>query len=853
MTESGDDRRFCHQADLTGCDCEPIHLPAHIQPNGCLLAFSESGHCLTRFSENAAVGLNLPALRIGMSLGECVGAAEATIQGLPFYKHVGRPAICFDVELPTGLRRDVTVHRTGDEIVIEFEAPAPARLHAHLAAQQRMVLECLRDPADVRTLLENAATALREAFDYDRVMIYRFAPDWSGQVVAEDRKDGLESFLGQHFPASDMPVQARDLYRWLLIRVIGDALLPSVALVEEAGLAALNMSFMHLRGISHVHYEYLANLGVRASMFLSLIVDGALWGLVICHHYTPRGMFMAERIAAKMLGEYLALQIMGLNRSRRLSLVRDAHLFFSRLIRDASGTAGLAHYTHGHLPELLKLLPCDGSGLWMDRQWYVSGLALPEADIRMLLEHAGTATTNQIWYTDCLTRDCPGFTPTVPDLCGAMIIPVWPEQEDCLILFRREIIQTVKWGGDPARTCQPSFRGPRFPPRRGFEIWTEEVRGRSASWTADDLELAAQYRSALMEVVARASQQKLQERTQAEAMQRMLNDELNHRVRNILAVIRSLVSRLPEEGDTAASYRETIGKRIHAFANAHDLAVSGTAGTSLWDLLTIELAPYRIGTNQVSVGGPDIRLNGRALTFLALLFHELTTNAVKYGALSVPAGDLQVTWQRDALSDSCAIRWQERGGPPVRPPERSGFGSLLIDRAVSHDLKGTATRHFDPEGVSLDIRLPLAAIVERLPADALFSAEKRNEELGPATLKDQSILVLEDEFIIAMELEDVLGTEHGARVHIASTLQDAFDILNNHAVDLAILDVNIDGESSLPVARALSEGGIPFLFATGYGSASSAIEAFPGVSVLAKPYTMSSVVAALDKMMRRGG
>ncbi|MBB2204253.1 HWE histidine kinase domain-containing protein [Gluconacetobacter takamatsuzukensis] len=818
-------------------DRAPVPVPAGIQPNGCLLAFSEPGHCLTRFSENAAVSLNLPLLRIGMPIGECVGGAAATILGLPLREHAGRPGICFDVALIGGLRRDVTVHRTGDEIVIEFEAPTPARLHAHLAAQQRMVLEWLRDPVDAGTLLASAASALRQAFGYDRVMIYRFAPDWSGQIVADDRKEGLESLLGQFFSPSHIPVQARTLYRRLLIRVVGETPSRRVPLIDGPGLAPLNLSFMHLRAVSPLHGEYLARMGVCASMSISLIVDGALWGLIAFHHYSPRLLFMAERIAAKILGEFIALQIMGLNRSRRLRLARDAHLFFSRVIRDASGTAGLGHYIHGRLPELLELVSCDGGGLWTEQKWHASGLALPESDVRLLLDHTGATVTQQIWSTDCLTGDCAGFVPSVPDLCGALIIPVWPGHDDCLILFRRESVQAIHWGAA----------------RGGLEIGTEEVRGRSARWTTDDLELAGQYRSALMEIVARASQQKLLERTQAEAMQRMLNDELNHRVRNILAVIRSLTSRPPDAHDTAASYRDMIGKRIHAFANAHDLAVSGKAGILLHDLLAIELAPYRTGTNRVSLVGPDIRLSGRALTFLALLFHELATNAVKYGALSVADGCVAVTWQHDRFSDTCAIRWQERGGPPVRPPGRSGFGSLLIDRAVVHDLKGTAARHFDPDGMRLDICFPFAAIVEHLHADGLSSAEQQNEEAGPAILKDRTILVLEDEFIIAMELEDVLGMEHGARVHIASTLQAAFDILEAHSVDVAILDVNIAGESSLPVARALSGRGIPFLFATGYGSASSAISAFPDVPVLAKPYTMAGVVAALGAVMRPGG
>ncbi|NHO31421.1 HWE histidine kinase domain-containing protein [Acetobacter fallax] len=851
MTDTDIEQVIFGQADLTSCDREPIHIPASIQPAGCVMAFSDTDHRLIRFSDNAPASMDVPSLRLGMSIEDCVGpAAAATILALAASETFGPPAISFDVEFPLNQHRDIAVHHRASNVVVEFEAITPVRLHASLAAQQRAAVERLRNPSDTTTLLRDAAITLRQTFGYDRVMVYRFAPDWSGQVIVEDRRDGLESFLGQHFPGSDIPAQARELYKRSLIRVICDATYQPVALTEEPGLPPLDMSFMHLRAVSPIHCEYLTNMGVRASMSVSLIVDGELWGLIACHHYNPRPLFMAERIAAKMIGEFISLQIVALNRSRRLSLTQAAHHFLSRLLRDATGTNGLAHYARSHLPDLLKIVPCDGGGIWTDQKWSATGLTLPETDIRKLLSLTGTVARNQIWHSDCLTRDCPDLALSLPDISGAIIIPVWPEQDDCLILFRREIIQTVVWGGDPAKTYSTGPHGARLTPRRSFEIWTEEVRHHSAHWSDDDLELAALFRSALMEVAARSSQRKLLERIQAESTQRMLNDELNHRVKNLLAVVQSLVSRVPAVQDSATDYRNTLQGRIRALANAHDLAVGAEAGTSLHDLLTTDLAPYNSSKGQITLTGPHIRLTERAVTFLALLFHELTTNAVKYGALSVPSGQLAVTWEHAGLAGTCTIHWQERNGPVVSPPERSGFGSLLIERAIRHDLKGTATRSFNPDGVTVVVCLPASTIIDQPPAGEHKPEQKKDRlrtgQIPFNALKGRNILVLEDEFLVAMDLEETLQSENAATVCVAPTIQAALTILKTHPIDLAILDVNVDGETSLPVAYLLTERAIPFLFATGYGKGTSVTDAFPAAPVIEKPYATTEAVTALS-------
>lgn len=840
------------QADLTNCDREPIHIPASIQPAGCMMVFAGSGPELVAFSQNTADFLQCPPLHHGMTLEQCVGHAAPLIRALADNGNTTYPEIAFNVAFPGDRRCDVAVHRSRDSIIVECEPATPEQMHARLAVKQRKLLQCARDPQDKMSLLRAVAASIRRMFGYDRVMVYRFAPDWSGQVIVEDRRDDLESFLGQHFPSSDIPAQARELYRRALIRVIGDAHCQPVPLVEQPGAAPLDMSFMHLRAVSRIHCEYLINMGVHASMSVSLIVDGRLWGLIACHHYSPRSLFMAERIAAKIIGEFIGLQVVALHRSRRLRLAQAAQRFLSRFLDDTSGMTDLLPRARKYLVELPGLISCDGSGVLSGQRWISVGRALPEADVRTLVAHASTAASNQLWHSDCLTRDCPALPPS--DLCGALIIPFFPEKEDCLVLFRREWARTVVWGGDPEKTYSTGPHGIRLTPRRSFEIWTEEVRQHSASWSADHVEVAGLFRSALMEVAARSNWMKLQETLIADRTQRILNDELNHRVKNVLSVVRSLVARLPPRQDSVADYRRTIQGRIKALAHAHDLAIGASADTSLHNLLITELAPYASGEGKIALRGPDIRLTERALTLLALLFHELTTNAVKYGALSIPSGRVTVRWTHDAASGICTIHWAERDGPPVQAPDRSGFGSLLIDRAVSHDLQGTARRRFDPEGVTVDISLPAAAIMRDAPAANPKASTPKETPPEPSPrpedlLRGRTILILEDEFLIAADLEMTFLSDFEADVFLAPDIQTAQDLLKTQKIDCAILDMNVQGLCSAPVAGLLTERGIPFLFATGYGSEKLAAPSFAGVPILHKPYTPAEVIAVLATLV----
>jgi light-regulated signal transduction histidine kinase (bacteriophytochrome) len=226
---------------------------------------------------------------------------------------------------------------------------------------------------------------------------------------------------------------------------------------------------------------------------------------------------------------------------------------------------------------------------------------------------------------------------------GVLAIPLSQTGSDCLFFFRKELVQTLNWAGNPDKTYETGPLGDRLTPRKSFAIWKETVKGQAQSWAESEREIAEIVRVAIVEIVLRQNELMAGERRKSEVRQRMLNEELSHRVKNILAVIKSLVASPQHHKNTLEQYVATLQGRIEALAIAHDQVVRGDGGGILSELLDAELRPYRAKEATIVLEGPAIWLDSRAFSVMALVFHELATNAAKYGALSVPTGIVAVT------------------------------------------------------------------------------------------------------------------------------------------------------------------------------------------------------------------
>jgi PAS domain S-box-containing protein len=323
------------------------------------------------------------------------------------------------------------------------------------------------------------------------------------------------------------------------------------------------------------------------------------------------------------------------------------------------------------------------------------------------------------------------------------------------------------------------------------------------------------------------------ERKHAEERQTLLVREVDHRARNALAVVQSIVrlTRAPSK----EAYVTAVEGRITALARAHVLlSESRWRGASLSRLLDEELAPYRRGEfDRIATSGPAIFLDPATAQILALTLHELATNAAKYGALSSTAGKVKLSWELTPMS--LVVRWVEAGGPPVPPMRQEGYGTRVISASVERQLEGSATFDWHPEGLRFAMSIPLGDRT-KLPKGPVAAWEAREEKAVTAqnVVAGNRLLLVEDEALTGMMMSEML-TELGFDViGPFGRVADAMAAVGREDFHAAVLDVNLDGEMVYPVADAVSARGVPFVFVTGYGA--EGIEGrFSKVPVLQKP------------------
>ena len=339
-------------------------------------------------------------------------------------------------------------------------------------------------------------------------------------------------------------------------------------------------------------------------------------------------------------------------------------------------------------------------------------------------------------------------------------------------------------------------------------------------------------------------------RRQEEERNLTLMAELDHRVKNVLATVQALSAQTAKRSGSLDAFLTTFTGRLRALTSANELLTAARwRGASIENLAAAELSALAPG--QARWEGPELFLNPRAANALALALHELGANALKFGALSVESGRVEVRWTR-RVEGGFDLIWSETGGPPVSPPAHRGFGATLLGQVTGRELNGEVTAEFRPSGLQVRLRAGAAAVVER-PDTAPAATPSRHESVaavahGAVDLKGARVLIVEDAVLLALELETGLS-EAGARVvGPAYELEEGMALLNQ-PIDAAVLDANLNGRSVMPVAQALFERGVPFVFATGYGEAGGAPAGFDA-PIIRKPYDVTQVAAAVARLLR---
>ena len=841
--------------DLTNCDREPIHKLGRVQSYGALVAVSLDW-IVQHASENLGEILGTPvAEALGQPLSRLVVAdgfdrIRASLRQI----HAGNGAVrLFNVALrSSGAAFDVSIHQSGDHLIVEFE-PKAARGREDVVAEVFPQISSLHGSGTLEQLARAAARSMAQMSGFDSVMVYQFLPDHSGKVIAEQRKDGQEVYNGLCFPASDIPAQARALYKRSLLRLISDVndegsrIEPGVTLDGEP----IDLSLSVTRAVSPIHIEYLKNMGVEASMSVSIMKDGELWGLFACHHHSPRYIDYERRTVIELFAHLFSYEISRQVEAARKQVEQESAKMQNLLMAHMADGRPLSQSLLDTSDDIRAVLDHDGLVLIEDDEVHSYGLAPSPEQVKSLARRLDRALGSDTYHTDRIATLHEDARDYHHKIAGMLAIPVSRRPRDYLILFRKPIADTVNWAGNPNKPVSVGPNGMRLTPRKSFEVWRETVEGRSAPWSDAEVHAADILRTTLLEVYLKVTDAANMERKRAHEQQQLLISELNHRVRNILNLMRGLIGQSRSSARTIEDFIANLDGRIQSLARAHDqLTAEKWEPASLKALIHCEFEAYAdTKRDRVTITGPDAMITPAGFTTMALVIHEMATNAVKYGALCDQSGKVVITLSEDS-SGGILIHWVERGGPPVTPPKRRGFGSVIIEQSLPHELSGDAAIDYKVSGVEARFRLPPTAIADVLADGVDRQAPQRDAPSTQMSLTGKG-LVLEDTLIIAMDAVEALKGLGASEVKTASSVADAMAWLTGNTVDFALLDVNLGSEQSVPVAEYLAERNIPFVLATGYGASEDLAEVYPPCVIVQKPFNDGTLRAAFHEALNR--
>ena len=637
--------------DLTSCEREPIHIPGSIQPHGLLLVVDPDTGKVT----NAAGDVER---RLGR--GDWLGAHIESLLG---------PEIA------------AAILRT---LLPRLEASA----HAFDEAD------------DLPGLLATAAREFRRLTGYDRVMVYRFLDDQAGKVVAEDAASHLHSFMNHHFPASDIPAQARALYVRNLVRVIPDVHYRPMPLnPKRPADRPLDMSDCSLRSVSPVHIQYLKNMGVAASASFSIVKDGELWGLIACHNFEPRGLPLDVRVACRALSTALTRQIKAREDTNafreRIRLGTFEDRIMELLLREGSLNSALAN----HLPELQQMFAADGVAVLRGEDLAAAGKCPPRADIRALAEWICSNSPQPVFAADELATTAAPPQAVGPLSAGLLSMILSASERWTVLWFRAEVVEVVNWAGNPHKAATAGAGG-LLTPRASFDAWSETVRGKARRWSDAEVEGAERLAVATQNVwqtrrIRGLNKELLTLIDQKEALLKQrafLLGEVNHRVQNSLTLVNSFLSLQARESSdpvTRGALEEArrrisavslVHRRLYGSDQIHTVDGARYIDDLLDDLLGSMDPEWQ--SQVVRDLQPVLLPNDRAIS-IGLILTELVINANKYAYGGAP-GPVRVTLAENGNSFRLRVADNGKG----RGAASDGFGARMLDVLV-RQLGGT--------------------------------------------------------------------------------------------------------------------------------------------------------------------
>lgn len=498
--------------NLSDYEYEPIHIPGSIQPHGLLFVVSLTDWQITQISDNTeALISRSPQDLLGKPLhgllkDDYITAIAECLERN--FEHIN--PLVLSIATPEGDKQfNGIVHRIDENsIILELEPYQDSQILDPIKFYQasKRILGQLQGTSNLKDLCQTIVQHVRQITGFDRVMVYQFDEIGAGNVIAEDRAEHLESYLGLHYPDIDIPLPAKHLFNLNYLRLIpqADAEPALILSLDRDSPQALDLSYSVLRSVSPCHLQYLRNMDVNASMSISLIKEGKLWGLIACHHQTPYFVPYETRNLCEFLGQVVSLELANKEANEDLDYKLFLKSVQSQLINTLGQVENITDALVKDRPNLLALVGAEGVVVYTEGNLVRVGNTPPEEALSDLIDWLDDKFQNDLFVTHALPQVYPPAIAFKEVASGLLALSITKIQKNYVLWFRPEILQQVNWAGDPstARKLEEDGTLTLFP-RQSFELWQETVRLQALPWKPWEIEGAIELRSAVVGIVLR--------------------------------------------------------------------------------------------------------------------------------------------------------------------------------------------------------------------------------------------------------------------------------------------------------------------------------------------------------------
>lgn len=561
------------QVTIDNCHEEPIHIPGSIQPHGYLLVVDPKTLCVSCVSENISELL-------GEDFKSCIGKQLKDIVDDDYFfiikqnwhtsdlQSYNPTAIDIQHQSGTSSKMSAIVTYNGDVILISLEPASQVsdRAYESVLRMLKDSVQALMSVHKLDSTFQNVVEEVKRFSGFDRVMLYQFDHEYNGEVIAEAKERHLNAFLKQHFPESDIPKQARELYIKNPIRLLCDVdaevspLYPTKPHVDLGGCS--------LRSVSPIHCQYLRNMGVKASMSISIIIKGKLWGLIACHHYSPNFIAFEIREIAQYTSVMLS-QLISVRLHEEETRRNADHLVALDTLSNAMSNKEKFYYALTEQKQsLLDLVSASGAAWCIDGELSSAGevpdlVSTPHLH-RWIKEQLDEE--KEYYFTHQVSIENPDFENLADTASGVLFISLTPDNSAYVMWFRKEIIQAKNWGGKPEKVIEFTDDGShRLMPRSSFELWKQNVYKKSDPWKDSEIDSGLKLRSMIQSKIIIESEKILKMNSLLEDLVEERTSALNEEIKQREQAEKNLKIAL-EKSETSNKELERF-----AFVASHDL------------------------------------------------------------------------------------------------------------------------------------------------------------------------------------------------------------------------------------------------------------------------------------------